>query len=69
MRFNNFSVSVNDDFLVNSKDNVLIFSGISTPNLSRMLELSNRNCIYMMKDKEVIRKTEQPVGRKYDHQY
>ena len=53
-RFNNVPIKLSDDFLVGSKDDVLIFSGISTPNLDRILEVSNRDCVYMMKDKEVI---------------
>jgi len=53
-RFNNVPIKLSDDFLVGSKDDVLIFSGISTPNLDRILEVSNRNCVYMMKDKEVV---------------
>lgn len=53
-RFNNVPIKLSDDFLVGSKDDVLIFSGISTPNLDRILEVSNRNCFYMMKDKEVV---------------
>lgn len=53
-RFNNVSIKISDDILVGSKDSVLIFSGIPTPNLDRILEVSNRNCIYMMKDKDVV---------------
>ncbi len=53
-RFNNVPIKLSDDFLVGSKDDVLIFSGISTPNLDRILEVSNRDCVYMMKDKEVV---------------
>ena len=61
-RFNNVPIKLSQDLFVGTKENVLIFSGISTPNLSRMLELSNRNCIYMMKDKEVIRKNAIPTA-------
>ncbi len=53
-RFNNNPIKLSEDLLVNSKENVLIFSGISTPNLNKMLEVSHRDCIYMMKDKNVI---------------
>ena len=60
-RFNNFSVNVSDDFLVNSKDNVLIFSGISTPNLEKLLNVSNRKCTYIMNDINVIRENAIPT--------
>ena len=60
-RFNNTPVKVSDDFLVNSKENVLIFSGISSPCLDKILMVSNRECIYMMKDKEVIRENAIPT--------
>ena len=50
---NEFNIKLSDDFLVGSKDNALIFSGIPTPNLSNLLQISNRKCIYMMQDKEV----------------
>jgi len=53
-RFNNVPIKLSDNFLVGSKDDVLIFSGISTPNLDRILEVSNRDCVYMMKDKDVV---------------
>lgn len=60
-RFNNTPIKLNDDFLVNSKKDVLIFSGISSPCLDNMLKISNRDCIYMMKDKEVIRENAIPT--------
>ncbi len=60
-RFNNFPIELDDNFLVGSKENVLIFSGISTPSLDNILSISNRNCIYMMKDKDVIRKNAIPT--------
>lgn len=60
-RFNNFSISVDDDFLVNSKDSVMIFSGISTPNLEKLLHISNRKCTYMMNDINVIRENAIPT--------
>lgn len=53
-RFNNVPIKLPSNLFVDSKDDVLIFSGISTPCLDKMLEVSNRNCIYMMKDKKVI---------------
>lgn len=60
-RFNNTPIKIDEDFLVNSKDNVLIFSGISSPCLDNMLRVSGRDCIYMMKDKEVIRENAIPT--------
>ena len=54
-RFNNESISISDDFFVNSKENVSIFSGISTPCLEKLLAISNRKCTYMMNDINVIR--------------
>ena len=52
---------VSDDFLVNSKDNVLIFSGISTPCLDNILNKAGKSCCYIMKDKEVISKNVVPT--------
>lgn len=60
-RFNNTPIKLSEDLLINSKDSALIFSGIETPNLSRMLEVSNRDCIYMMKDKDVIKENAIPT--------
>ena len=60
-RFNNNPIKLPRDFFVGSKDNVLIFSGIPTPNLDYMLEVSNRSCVYMMKDKDVIRENAVPT--------
>ena len=60
-RFNNTPIKIDEDFLVNSKDNVLIFSGISSPCLDNMLRVSGRDCIYMMKDKAVIRENAIPT--------
>lgn len=60
-RFNNTPIKIDEDFLVNSKDNVLIFSGISSPCLDNMLRVSGRDCIYMMKDKVVIRENAIPT--------
>lgn len=61
-RFNNVPIKLPQDLFVDSKENVLIFSGISTPYLDKMLEVSNRDCVYMMKDKEVIRKNAVPTA-------
>lgn len=60
-RFNNNPVRLPADLLVGSKDNVLIFSGIPTDNLSNMLEIADRKCIYMMKDNHVIRENAYPT--------
>lgn len=60
-RFNNTPIKLNENLLVNSKEKVLIFSGIETPNLNKMLEISNRKCIYMMKDKNVIKENSIPT--------
>lgn len=60
-RFNNLSIKLSDDFLVNSKDSVLIFSGISTPNLDRMLEIASRKCTYLMRQPDVIKKNAIPT--------
>ena len=60
-RFNNNPIKLPRDFFVGSKDNVLIFSGIPTPCLDNMLEISNRGCIYMMHDKEVITENSVPT--------
>lgn len=53
-RFNNTSIRLDDDFLVGCRNDCLIFSGISTPNLSKMLENASMNCFYLMNDKDVI---------------
>ena len=61
-RFNNTPIRLDDDFFVGSKDNVLIFSGISTPCLDNMLKVSNRDCVYLMKDKDVVRENAIPTA-------
>lgn len=53
-RFNNNPIKIPRDFLVGSKESVLIFSGISTPCLDNLLDIASRDCIYMMEDKSVI---------------
>lgn len=60
-RFNNNPIKIPRDFFVGSKKDVLIFSGIPTPCLDNMLEVSDRNCVYMMQDKEVIKKNAVPT--------
>lgn len=54
--FSDEKIYLNEDFLLNSKENVLIFSGISTQNLEIMLKKANRECTYLMKDDDVINK-------------
>ena len=58
--FNN-SFRIPDDFLVNCRPDVLIFSGISTPCLNNILGKANRSCCYIMKDKDVISKNVIPT--------
>ena len=60
-RFNNNPIKLPDDFLVGSKNSVIIFSGIPTDNLSRMLSISDRSCIYMMNDRNVIKENAYPT--------
>ena len=61
-RFNNNPIKLSEDLFVGSKDDVLIFSGIPTPCLDKMLKVSDRDCVYMMKDKEVIRENAVPTA-------
>lgn len=60
-RFNNNPIKLPEDFLVNTKEKVLIFSGIPTTNLTNMLEQANRKCTYLMKDNEVIKQNAVPT--------
>lgn len=53
--------SIPDNFLVGSRSDALIFSGISTPSLDNILNIADRNCIYLMKDNEVIRENSIPT--------
>lgn len=61
-RFNNTSIKLNDDFLAGCRKDCLIFSGISTPNLDKLLDNASMDCIYLMKDKEVIRSNSIPTA-------
>ena len=54
-QYSNCLIQIPDNLLVNSKENVLILSGISTPTLDKMLDISKRKCVYMMRDKEVVK--------------
>lgn len=60
-RFNNYPIKLPDNLLTETKENALIFSGIPTENLTKMLEIANRKCIYLMKDKEVIKQNAIPT--------
>ena len=60
-RFNNTSIRLDDDFLVGCRKDCLIFSGISTPNLDKLLRNASMDCIYMMNDKEVVRSNSIPT--------
>ena len=60
-RFNNNPIKLPVDLLVNTKNNVMIFSGISTPNLNNMLEVSNRDCTFLMNDLNVIKENAIPT--------
>ena len=60
-RFNNVPIFIGDDFFVNCKDNVLIFSGIPTSCLDKLLDISNKKCTYMMNDINVIRENAIPT--------
>lgn len=60
-RFNNNPIKLSNDFLVGSKKDVLIFSGIPTDCLSNMLEIADRVCVYMMKDINVIKENSIPT--------
>lgn len=59
-RFSNL-IKISDDFLVNSKDDVLIFSGVSTPSLDKILNKAGRTCYYFMNDKDLISKNVIPT--------
>lgn len=48
------SISVNVNLLKRSKCDALIFSGIPTPCLDKILKESNREAIYLMQDKEIV---------------
>ena len=64
---NDFKIKSKEDiklsihFLENSKDDVLIFSGINTDCLDKMLAYSNKCATFLMKDKEVIKENVIPT--------
>lgn len=57
----NENIKLSIDFLKNSKENVLIFSGINTECLDRMLNYSKKTATFLMKDKEVIKENVIPT--------
>lgn len=60
-RFNNNPIKLPTNLLVNTKNDVLIFSGINTTNLSNMLDIANRDCIFLMDDENVIHENAIPT--------
>jgi len=54
-RFNNVPIELDENILVGCRKDAIIFSGIPTPNLSKILSNASMDCIYMMKDKNVTR--------------
>lgn len=60
-RFNNVPIKLPSDLLIGCKKDALIFSGISSPNLEKMLNISGKKCIYMMKDYNVIKENAIPT--------
>jgi len=60
-RFDYTPINVPTDLLVDSKESVLIFSGINTPALSEMLKIANRNCTFLMEDQNVIKENAIPT--------
>lgn len=49
------------DFLNNAKENVILFSGIKTDILTKMLEYSKKECIYFMDDEQIARQNAIPT--------
>ena len=60
-RFNNTSIEIPDDFLVGCRKDALIFSGISTPCLDKLLSNASMECFYLMKDNDVIKSNSIPT--------
>jgi dipicolinate synthase subunit A len=60
-RFNNRPIKLDDNILVGCRHDALIFSGISTPNLDKILDNAQMDCTYMMNDKNVISKNSIPT--------
>ena len=49
------------DLLVNTSEDVVIFTGIRTNKLNMMLKLSNRKVIALMEDKEIVKENSIPT--------
>lgn len=54
-------IKLSIDFLKNSKENVLIFSGINTEYLDKILNYSEKKATFLMKDKGVIKENVIPT--------
>lgn len=48
-------IKLSDEFLNNCKENAIITSGIKTENLDKMLKSANKDCIYLMNDKDIVK--------------
>ncbi len=60
-RFSNNPIKLSDNFLIGTRDDVLIFSGVSTPSLTRMLDIAGKECVYLMSDRSVIKENAIPT--------
>lgn len=61
-RFNNIPIKLPKDLLKETKENVLIFSGINTKNLEEMLKTSNRKCTFLMQDEKIVKDNAIPTS-------
>lgn len=59
--FNKEPIKLPTDILINTKDNVLIFSGINTPNLNNMLKIANKECNFLMNDLCIVKENAIPT--------
>lgn len=59
--FNSNPIQLPTDILINAQDNVLIFSGINTPNLNNMLKIANKECTFLMNDTCVVKENAIPT--------
>lgn len=55
------NIQLPSDILMNTKDNVLIFSGINTPNLQSILKIANKECTFLMNDLNVVQQNAIPT--------
>ena len=58
---NGRGIQLPTDILINAQDNVLIFSGINTPNLNNMLKIANKECTFLMNDTCVVKENAIPT--------